>query len=298
MKRLFLAALLPLFPAACTTGGGITDSLPNDPVLRQVAERYIAEAERVRIEGLPDGLTLKSRNIRDGVIVDLYEYNLKGMSLKQLAHALDENRTKSYIATLRGAACANREARLLLDKKFRYNFMIAVAGARKTSISGKFLTKGYCIAGESPFYNKKAVDDRFKMARRWPNGDAVDIRLVEKLTGTLQLAAIKFEPPAKPSVRHSVTGMKADGLMLDITLTLPVEKKNIRLDADWGRVAKGHNLDTLCTSQTHLLSMLIGAVYRYDVEIKRDTGPIASTEYTVSYDDCLLYNRKPGTQGS
>lgn len=290
--KIFISLCLLLAVSACSAGSRYAEDVnwPTDPSERLVAEDYLKKADE-DIPELPPGMAFVFRSLDNKLISDYFDYGLTRMTPNQIRDAYQENVLGNFISDLKTRACNDPDARFLLGNNFTYEVFVKISGGKKTKTVRNELDKGFCIAGERPFVDRQAIDGRFNMVRYWPNGEQIDYRLIEKLTGTFQLLAARFDTPNIPNSGFTVTDMKADGLMLSISLRQTL-RKNAKLNKSWDQTAKGQSLDQICTSANHLAALTVGAVYAYAVDVSADENIADSSRYTVSYPDCLLYNRK------
>ncbi|WP_339630698.1 hypothetical protein [uncultured Sneathiella sp.] len=292
MKALVISILF-LGLAACASdtrrAGEIT--WPKDPAERQVAERYLTKAEGGIPGEAPPQLDFSYRNIDGKLIADHFDYRLDRLEAEEIIASFRQNIIGNYVDELRARACEDPDARYLLDKGFDYEFLVTLKGGKSDKTAREKMNKGFCVANELPLLDREAVMGRHNMIRYWPNGERVDGRLLEQLTGAFQLIASRPERPEMTNPSLEVTNVMADGLMLSIYLRQELEN-DIERSKYWQQGAKGNLLTQSCTKRQQLISMTIGAIYFYQLEIMFEDGIIDVARYTISYPDCLRYNRK------
>ncbi len=285
-----------LLLSACAGGqiSGYTaeeNNWPSDPALRLIAEDYYQQASTEPYQNLPPGLGFSFRNINDSMISDHFVQRLNGMSESELVRFVKNNGVNDFYDSERVRICNNPEARYLLDSGYRYAFNLKILGLRKNFETRKEFSKGFCIAGEQALIDIEAVSERYNMTRFWPNGQKVDIRIMEKVTGLFQVIAAKFDEETVPDGSYAVTDVQADGLML----TFILERKGNEtetLSKYWKENLKGRSLENICIKPSRLVALTVGAVYAYSLKNNSIDGNEATSNFTVSYDDCLLFNRK------
>ncbi|MAZ03382.1 MAG: hypothetical protein CMN56_09605 [Sneathiella sp.] len=292
MKAL-LIPVLSLGLAACASNMQRAEQIswPDDPAERQVAERYLAKAEAGAPVTAPPQLEFTYRTVDGRLIADHFDYYLGRLETDEIMTAFRTNVIGNYVDELRAEACADPEARYLLDRGFDFEFLITLKGGKSDKTAREKMNKGFCVASEMPLVDREAVTGRHNMVRYWPNGERVDIRLLEQLTGTFRLIAARPEPPELIDPNLEVTEVAADGLMLSVFLRRELES-NVERSKYWQQGVKGELLSLSCTKRQQLVSMTIGGIYFYQLEIMFDDGIIDVARYTVSYPDCLRYNRK------
>lgn len=285
-----------LILSACAGGqmGDVTaedNKWPSDPALRLIAEDYYQQASNNPHQNLPPGLGFAFRNFDDSVISDHFVQRLTGLSRNQLVQFVKNNGVNDFYDSERLRICNNPEARYLLDNGYRYAFNLKILGPGKVFETRKEFSKGFCIAGEKALIDTTAVEQRHNMTRYWPNGERVDIRVLEKVTGLFQVVAAKFDEESAPDGSYAVTDVQADGLMLTVVLERK-DGKPEHLSRYWQQSLKGRSLESTCTKPSRLVALTVGAVYAYTIKRHPDDGSDGTGNFTVSYDDCLHFNRK------
>jgi len=295
--RLLLTITLAFSLGACAGGfqqgprSAAEIDWPEDPAVRLVAEEWFGKAATEASRDFPPGLDFAYRDIEGTTLSDHYVHSLKGLSSFQLKRLIKTRSIDDFYNTERVRICNDPTARFLLDNGYRYAFNLQIMGRQKLQTSRKEFAKGFCVANDLPLVNQAAVDARYTLRRRWPNGDPVDIRITEKLTGLFRLMSSKFEDAELPEKTYQITDIDADGLMISFNLSHQA-KKGRTLNAYWLQVAKGKSLKNLCTKPSRLIALTVGAVYAYNIEITSKKGIDEASTFTVTYPDCLLYNRK------
>ncbi|MDF2368352.1 hypothetical protein [Sneathiella sp.] len=205
--------------------------------------------------------------------------------------AVRENVASNYIDDLSRNACGDPDVRFLLNKGFDYEFRMMIVGGKGAKTAFNKMDKGFCVASDLPLVNQKAIDARYNKVRYWPNGDRVDVRLIERVMGSFQLAAAKYEPPDLDKMSLKSTDIQAEGLML-MFIMAKEQKNTIKQSKYWPQNFKGRILAKSCTGKTPLAAVTVGAVFKYQIDFIFDKEVTESTVFTVSYPDCLLYNKK------
>ncbi|MCR9212180.1 MAG: hypothetical protein NXI13_00570 [Proteobacteria bacterium] len=264
---------------------------PTDPALRLIAEDYFQQASTEPYQNLPPGLGFSFRNFDDSLISDHFVQRLRGMSRNELVRFVKSNGVNNFYDTERIRICNNPEARFLLDNGYRYAFNLKILGPSKIFETRKEFSKGFCIAGEHALIDSEAVAERYNMARFWPSGQKVDIRIMEKVTGLFQVIAAKFDEETAPDGSYFVTDVQADGLMLTFLLERKGNKTET-LSKYWKQNLKGRSIENICSKPSRLVALTVGAVYAYSIKSDSSDGSENTSNFTVSYDDCLRYNRK------
>ena len=213
MKALLIPVLF-LGLAACASNMQRAEQIswPDDPAERQVAERYLAKAEAGAPGTAPPQLEFTYRNVDGRLVADHFDYQLDRLEAEEIITAFRTNVIGNYVDELRAEACADPEARYLLDRGFDFEFLITLKGGKGDKTAREKMNKGFCVASELPLVDREAVTGRHNMVRYWPNGERVDIRLLEQLTGTFRLIAARPEQPEMIDPNLEVTAVAADGL--------------------------------------------------------------------------------------
>jgi len=209
-----------------------------------------------------------------------------------LLNAVRENVASNFIDDLSLSACRDPDIRFLLNNGFDYEFRMRIFGSKGTSTASNKMDKGFCVASDLPLANQNAIESRFEKVRHWPNGDRVDPRLVERVMGLFQVAAAKHEPPDVDGLALKTTNLEAEGLMLSFYMAKE-QKNTIKQSKYWPQNFKGRILAKRCTSKASLAAITVGAVFRYSIEFLSNKEVLEHVVFTVSYPDCLLYNKKP-----
>lgn len=293
MKTLICLVLM-LGLAACT--GHVQQTAknvwPTDLLERSAAERVIAESREVAIGTIPSGMEFSFRQINENTIQDHFLYRLDQLDGVELLNAVRRNDASNYIRDQELRACQDRNFRYLLDRGYGYEHQVMVFGTLKTGIETDRISKGFCVANEVPLINQTAIDARYSKLRYWPNGDRIDPRLIEQFMGSFQVAASKYRPPDLNNLSIKTVNTQADGLMLSITLEKE-QKNTIKGSKYWPQHIKGRILGKSCTNKTSLMALMVGGVYKVQVDIMANKEIIEDGAFTISYPDCLLYNKKP-----
>ncbi|MFC4272484.1 hypothetical protein GQF03_11485 [Sneathiella chungangensis] len=291
--KLFVYMILFLCLAACvnTPRRAADINWPADPEERAMAERFYAEARDDQFAGLPPGLEFSFRDIDEKLITDHFEYRLDQLRGVELINAYRMNTATNFVDDLRLKACRNASARFLLDRGFIYEFNMIITGRAQKKSARDSMDKGFCVASELPMINQDAVDARYNTVRYWPNGDRVDGRVVDQITGAFQVVVKKFDHSKLKDPTLKVTEIKADGLLLSVSM-VKEQKNNIKQSKYWAQNVKGRVLAKDCKKTLQLAALTIGAVYQYRMEVLYNKEVIDRALFTVSYPDCFLYNKK------
>ncbi len=279
--------------AACTGNARQTaDNVwPTDPEERSAAERVYTKTQGKTFDEAPPGLDFKFREIVEKKILDHFVYRLDQLDGLDLMNAVRENAAANYIDDLSRNACGNPDVRFLLNKGFSYEFRMRIVSRKGAETASDKIEKGFCVASDLPLINQKAIESRYNKVRYWPNGDRVDVRLVEQVMGSFQLAAVKYEPPDLDKLSLKYVDIQAEGLML--VFNLAKEQKNtIKQSKYWPQKFKGRILAKSCASKTPVAAVTVGAVFKYRIDFVFNKEVTERTVFTVSYPDCLLYNKK------
>jgi hypothetical protein len=268
-----------------------TMNWPSDPAIRLVAEEWVRKADDTREFPYPPGLDFAFREIDEDRVADHFIQRFSGLNAIQLQQIIKENGVENFYDDEKTRICNDPAARFLLNNGFTYEFKLKILARGKTADLKKVFSKGFCVAGEVPFVDQAAIDDRYNMKRYWPNGDRINIRALEEVMGLFQLIAARFDETDVPEELFKITNVSADGLMLVFELDHDGEKK-IWLSKYWKQNVKGRSLEHICTDPGRLLALTVGGLYAYLVKITTNNQLQERAEFTVSYPDCLRYNEK------
>lgn len=143
-----------------------------------------------------------------------------------------------------------------------------------------------------PLIDQKAIDARYNKMRYWPNGDRIDPRLIEQVMASFQVATAKYQPPDLDKSSIKTVSTEADGLLMSLNMEKE-QKITIKGSKYWPQHIKGQALEKSCTNKASLTALMVGGVYRFQVDVKVKQEIIEDGAFTISYPDCLLYNKKP-----
>lgn len=295
--RILTAIFLLLIMSACAGGGQYAArnpadiDWPEDPALRFVAKDYFDQAAEDPYRNMPPGLGFTFRDIQERQISDHFVQSFSGLDLNEIDKLVRGSAFDEFYDTERLRICNDPAARFLLDSDFTYAFKVKIPGPRKTLEVSREFSKSFCIAGEQPFVDEEAVENRFNMVRFWPNGQPIDITITEKLTGLFQVRAARFAEKDIPEHSFVLTDIEADGLMLSYFLKQK-EKDLGGASKYWKQSLKGRSMESICTKKERLLTLMIGAVYHYTISVDTEYEKNKDSVFTVSYRDCLKYNTK------
>lgn len=288
----FLIMIMALAACAGTGRQAAHNVWPSDPEERSAAERVYAKTLGRPVGVMPPGLDFTFREIVEKQILDHFDYRLDQLDGADLLNAVRENVASNFIDDLSLSACRDPDIRFLLNNGFDYEFRMRIFGSKGTSTASNKMDKGFCVASDLPLANQNAIESRFEKVRHWPNGDRVDPRLVERVMGLFQVAAAKHEPPDVDGLALKTTNLEAEGLMLSFYIAKE-QKNTIKQSKYWPQNFKGRILAKRCTSKASLAAITVGAVFRYSIEFLSNKEVLEHVVFTVSYPDCLLYNKKP-----
>lgn len=292
--KAFTGLIMIMGLAACTgtPQKRANNAWPLDPQERSAAQRVVAQMEGEVHLAMPPGMEFIFRRISKNRIQDNYDYHLEELRPIEQQRALRQKTADNYVREQGYRACGDHDMRYLLDKGYVYEFYVKVFVAEKAGIAKDNFAKGFCVANEVPLVDQKAIDARYSKLRYWPNGDRIDPRLIEQIMGAFQVAAAKYQPPELDKLAIKTVSTEADGLM--ITLNVETEQKNsIKMGKYWAHYIKGKAMEKSCTNKASLTSLMVGAVYRFQVDVKAMQDIVGDGIFTISYPDCLLYNKKP-----
>ena len=293
MKALIcLIMIMSLTACGANTRQTANNIWPSDPQERLVAERVVAKMEEDILLATPPGMDFTFRRIAGNRIQDNYDYHLDDLEPIELLNAIRRNTAGNYVREQGVRACQDSDIRYLLDKGYVYEFHVRVFGSRKTGIENETFGKGFCVANDVPLIDQKAIDARYSKVRYWPNGDRIDPRLIEQVMGSFQIAAAKYQPPDLDKFSIKTVSTEADGLMMSLNIEKE-QKITIKGGKYWAHYIKGKTLEKSCTNKASLTALMVGGVYRFKVDVKVKQEIIEDGAFTISYPDCLLYNKKP-----
>ena len=292
--RAFVCLIMMMGLAACT--GTVRQAenniWPADPQERSAAQRVVAKMEGNVLLATPPGMEFSHRRLVGNIIQDYYTYRLDRLQGLDLLNAIRRNMASNYVREQGYRACRDRDFRYLLDKGYVHEFRVAIFGTKKSGVETDKISKGFCIANEVPLIDQNAIDARYSKIRYWPNGDRIDPRLIEQVMGSFRVATAKYQPSDLGKFTIRTVSTEADGLML--TRNMEKEQKiTIKGSKYWPQHIKGQALEKSCTNKASLTALMVGGVYRFQVDVKVKQEIIEDGAFTISYPDCLLYNKKP-----
>lgn len=291
--KLFLNIILALGMTACAGGPSVTGhraadiDWPEDPSLRLVAEEWVQQMASGSDQTYPPGLDFAYRDIEGMTLSDNYVYSMQGLAKYRLRAKF----IGDFYDAERRRVCDDPRSRFLIDNGFTYAFKLRSVGKRRLDTTEENFAKGFCVAAERPLVDQDAIDTRNKPIRYWPSGERIDTHSVVALARYFHAQQTNFEKVEKPGKRTQLDDIKAEGLMLTYKYSYALKKQYSGREINLLK-AKGKALDSLCIQPKRLLAMTIGAVYSYSIDFAGENGVEATEGHTVSYLDCLLYNRK------